>query len=53
MTARIDNVFQEARLRFEQRQKELHGCNYVDGVCTAHNGEPPKPKKAKKAKEDK
>ena len=46
----MTNIYIEARLRWEQQQKEHFGCNYVDGVCTVHGGadakskaEPPQP----------
>lgn len=37
---------EDARSRWELKQKELHCCNYIDvggvGVCTTHDSAPPK-----------
>lgn len=32
----MTNIYIEARLRWEQQQKERFGCNYENGVCPVH-----------------
>lgn len=36
MVINVSNIYTKARERFEQQQKELFGCNYMDGHCTVH-----------------
>lgn len=31
-----------ARVLWEKRMAELHGCRYVNGICEAHGAEKPK-----------
>jgi hypothetical protein len=31
------NYYVQARERWERQQNEMHGCVYVQGICTVHD----------------